>query len=122
MFEVAKVVDEVVEEDVVVVVDESVEEDVDEVAEEDGIEVEDVEGVDEEVVELVKVDDEDDVEVVEEGDLGVTARYATAPATTIISITMTAVTVRDMARDPLPLKILTYKVLTGLGAPLFEYC
>jgi hypothetical protein len=90
-----------------------------EVVEEVGVDVEVVEevGVDVEVVEEVGVE----VEVVEAGALGIT-KYATAPARTIITITIAAATVRDMARDAPPLKLLTYKVLTGLGALLFEYC
>ena len=89
------------------------------VVDEEGIEVVDEEGVDEEVVKVV---DDDGVEVVDEGALGITTKYATAPAKTMIRITRTAVTVRDMARDPFPFKLLTYKVLTGLGALLFVYC
>ena len=94
-----------------VVDEESVEEDVVKVVKEAGAEVVDEESVEEDVVKVVKeagaevVDEEsveeDVVKVVKEAgvDLGVTAKYATAPARTIITITISAVTVRDMARD-----------------------
>ncbi len=105
-----------------VVDEESVEEDVVKVVKEAGAEVVDEESVEEDVVKVVKeagaevVDEEsveeDVVKVVKEAgvDLGVTAKYATAPARTIITITISAVTVRDMARDELPLKLLTRKI------------
>jgi hypothetical protein len=66
-----------------------------------------------EAVEIIEEEDamlDDDVEVVDEDAFGVTAKYATAPARTIITITITAVTIRDMARDALPFKLLTCKV------------
>ncbi len=94
-------------EGVKVVDEEDVEEEVVEV------EVVDVEGI--KVVEVEVVDEEDveeevvEVEVVGTAALGIT-RYATAPARTIITITMTAVTVRDMAREAPPFKLLRYKV------------
>ena len=114
---------EVVDDEGVDVVDE---EDVDEVVEiveavdEVGVEVVD----EEESIEVVEIEvvDEEGVEVVDEGALGVIAKYAAAPARTIIMITITAVNVREMARGPLPFKLLMYKVLTGLDALLFVYC
>lgn len=51
-----------------------------------------------------------EVDVDEDADLGVTARYAAAPARMIITMTIIAVTVRDMARDLPPYKLLRYKV------------
>ena len=84
----------------------------------EGVDVVEEEGVEEEVVvEVVEletveeegVEEEVVVEVVETAALGI-AKYAAAPATTIITITMTATTVRDMARDDLQFKLLMRKV------------
>jgi len=119
-----KVVDEV---DVDVVDEEDVDEELVEVVDEEvidevGVDVEDEEGIDDEAIELVEVVEEEDVVVVDEDAFGVTAKYATAPARMIITITMTTVIIREIALNLLPLMLLTYKVLTEPVALLFVYC
>jgi NADPH:quinone reductase-like Zn-dependent oxidoreductase len=98
------------------------EEEVVEVVDDIGVEVDEEEGVEEELVEITdEVGVDVDVDVVVDA-LGAEAKYAPAPATIMITITMTTIIVREIPRDPLPFKLLTNKVFTGIGAPLFVYC